>query len=588
VARLLSVNVGVPRDVPWQGKVVRTAVWKAPIAGRRVVRRLDVDGDAQGDLAGHGGEQRAVLVYQLASYRHWERALGRSDLSFGHFGENFTVDGLPDDEVCIGDRYRIGGALLEVTQPRVTCFRVGLRMGEPRMAALLVSDRRPGFYLRVLEEGEVGAGDDIEKVADGPERMTVAEVSALLYLPGHSRADLARALRIPALSPGWKASFQALLDQRATASGGASAGNAGLAPDAGPRPAWSGFRPLRVVATTRESRSITSLELEAADGPGLALPLPGQFVVVQLRTDPGAPPLLRSYSLSGPPSAARYRVSVKREPHGVGSAYLSERRAGDVLQVSAPRGSFTLREGDAPVVLFSAGVGATPVMAMLHALAAAHSRRRVWWLFGARDRDDHPFLEEARGLVASMPDCRAHVRYSRPRDEDRVGVDYDAAGRWSAAAVEALGVPPDAEFYLCGPEAFLRELTAGLAGSGVARARIHSEVFGPGASITPGIAAVAGRAPHPPPGAPGRGPTVSFARSGLAVPWDPRFATLLELAEACDVPVKWSCRTGVCHTCETGLVAGATTYAVEPLDAPAAGNVLLCCAQPAGEVVVDL
>ena len=117
-----------------------------------MVRRLNIDGDGQGDLAGHGGEQRAALVYQLESYRHWERELGRPEFAFGQFGENFTVDGLSDREVCIGDRYRIGEALFEVSQPRVTCYRVGLRMDEPRMAALLVSHGRPGFYLRVLEE----------------------------------------------------------------------------------------------------------------------------------------------------------------------------------------------------------------------------------------------------------------------------------------------------------------------------------------------------------------------------------------------------------------------------------------------------
>src|ERR1700756_417059 len=174
---LLSVNVGLPRDVSWQGRTVHTAVWKRPVEGPRLVRRLNVEGDGQGDLGGHGGEQRAVFVYQAESYRYWEERLGRSDLSHGQFGENFTVEGLPDDEVCIGDRYRIGTALFEVTQPRTTCYRVGIRMDEPQMAALLTSSGRPGFYLRVLEEGEVGAGDAIVPIARGPERMTVAEVN---------------------------------------------------------------------------------------------------------------------------------------------------------------------------------------------------------------------------------------------------------------------------------------------------------------------------------------------------------------------------------------------------------------------------
>src|SRR5208283_1366051 len=213
MARLLSVNVGRPREIAWRGKTVYTSVWKEPVEGRRPVRRLNIDGDAQGDLKGHGGEHRAVFVYQMDSYRYWQRERKRSDSTFGQFGENFTVEGLTDNEVCIGDRYRIGSALFEVTQPRVTCYRVGIRMNEPRMPALLVEHHRPGFYFRVLQEGEVGGDDDIAKIADGPERITVADTDALLYLPGHSSDQLQRALRIPALSKGWQSSFQAMLQQ---------------------------------------------------------------------------------------------------------------------------------------------------------------------------------------------------------------------------------------------------------------------------------------------------------------------------------------------------------------------------------------
>jgi MOSC domain-containing protein YiiM len=204
--RLVAVNVGLPRDVEWRGLTVHTGVWKRAVHGPRTVSRLNVDGDGQGDLAGHGGPHRAVLVYQLASYDHWAQFFGRDDFEPGQFGENFTVEGLPDDGVCIGDQYRIGEALFEVSQPRVTCYRVGLRLGEPRLPALLVSHRRPGFYLRVLREGVIEAGDPIRRVRTGPERMTVADVDAALYLPGHGRHDVARALRIPALSPGWQGS----------------------------------------------------------------------------------------------------------------------------------------------------------------------------------------------------------------------------------------------------------------------------------------------------------------------------------------------------------------------------------------------
>src|SRR5262245_36293024 len=195
MARLLSVNVGRPRDIEWKGRTVHTAIWKDPVRGRCRVGRINLDGDAQGDVAGHGGEQRAVFVYQIESYRHWQERLQRSDFVHGQFGENFTIDGLPDAAVCIGDRFRIGSALFEVTQPRVTCYRIGIRMNEPRMPALLTSSGRPGFYFRVLQEGDVGAGDEIVSAGTATERMTVAEINALLYLPDHPREQLERALR---------------------------------------------------------------------------------------------------------------------------------------------------------------------------------------------------------------------------------------------------------------------------------------------------------------------------------------------------------------------------------------------------------
>src|SRR6202140_4441419 len=296
--RLLSVNVGLPRDVTWNGKTVRTSVWKSPVDGRRMVRKLDIDGDAQADLAGHGGEHRAVFVYQMDSYHYWERFLGRSDFTFGQFGENFTVEGPPDNEVCIGDRYRIGDAIFEVTQPRVTCYRVGIRMNEPRMAALLVAHHRPGFYFRVLQEGEVGAGEDIVKITDGPERISVADVDALLYLPGNSSEHLQRALRIPALSKGWQSSFQAMLQQDLSPK--TAAGNPGLANEE-QAPAWPGFRQMRVAQIRKESDSVTSFILEPIDGQLLPLCQAGQFAVLRLHLDPDKPPVLRSYSLSDLP-----------------------------------------------------------------------------------------------------------------------------------------------------------------------------------------------------------------------------------------------------------------------------------------------
>jgi ferredoxin-NADP reductase/MOSC domain-containing protein YiiM len=527
------------------------------------------------------------MVYQMDSYRFWERELGRHDFSYGQFGENFTVEGLADSEVFIGDRFRIGSALFEISQPRVTCYRVGMRMNDSQMAMKLVARHRPGFYFRVLEEGEVGAGDEIVKIADGAERMSVAEVDAMLYLGARNREQLDRALRIPALSQGWQGSFQALLAEGTN--GAPTTGNAGLVPQDGPPPAWRGFRQLRVSQKKRESANIISLELVAADDEPLVAGLPGQFIVLKIQPEGTGPSLLRNYSLSGPPATDRYRVSVKREEKGVASAYLHDRiQVGDLVDVAAPRGGFTLRSGNGPVVLISAGVGATPVLAMLHALAQETSPRQVWWLFGARNHDEHPFAAESRALIQALPRCKSFIAYSRPGVRDRAGVDFDATGHLEISVLGKLDIPLDANFYICGPAAFMQEWSAGIAALGIPTAQVHSELFGPGKAMTPGIADATTRQPHPPEGIAGSGPRVSFARSGLSVPWDAKYPSLLDFAEACDVPVRWSCRTGVCHNCESGLISGDVVYQPEPLEPPAAGSLLICCSRPDGEVVIDL
>jgi ferredoxin-NADP reductase/MOSC domain-containing protein YiiM/ferredoxin len=572
--RLMSVNVGRPREVQWQARTVRTAIWKHAVDGPQMVRRINIDGDDQADRLAHGGEHRAVFVYQIDSYRYWERELGRHDFAYGQFGENLTVEGLADDEVCIGDRYRIGGALFEVTQPRVTCYRVGIRMNEPAMPTLLVAHHRPGFYLRVLEEGLIEAGDQIDKVADGPERLTVADIDALLYLPGKPRALLERALGVPALSKGWQGSFRDLLAQ--------------LDDGAPSAPAWTGFAPLRVAEIRRESSTITSfLLVPVQDGDPPLVSAPGQYLTVRVRPDPSQPPLTRSYSLSDIADARGYRISVKRE--GAGSRFLHERvTVGDVLDVAAPRGNFVLRQGTRPVVLLSAGVGATPVLAMLHALAGERSTRAVWWLHGARNHDEHAFGAEVDELLAALPDGHRFVAYSRPSDADTDGAGYDHTGRLDLTVLEAARVPTDADYYLCGPDTFMRAIGAALAARGVSPERIATEVFGAIPSHSSGIVKTADREPHVPDGPRGTGPTVTFSRSNLAVPWDDRFPSLLDLAEACDVPVGFGCRNGTCHNCESGLLDGAVAYVIEPLEPPPDGRVLVCSTRPSTELTLDL
>lgn len=576
VAQLVSVNVGMPKDVQWRDKTVHTGIWKAPVDGPVMVRRLNIDGDGQGDRAGHGGEQRAVLVYQLESYDYWTAHLNRDDLRPAHFGENFTVSGLSDRDVCIGDRYRIGDAEFEVTQPRVTCFRVGMRLGEPDMPSLLVAHHRPGFYFRVITEGHVQAGDAIVLTRRGPHELSVADVDALLYLPDRDMAQLRKAVDVAALSPGWQQSFHDMLTQ----SSGAPA-----TPSIGVEPGWTGFKPLRVSAIHRETASVLSIRLESIDGGSLPTPLPGQYLTVRI---PGAgdPPPMRSYSLSGDPAAGDYRISVKREDCGLVSRWLHTHvTVGSVVEAAAPRGDFCLTDDSTPVVLISAGIGATPVLAMLHALAAANSNRRVSWLHTTRSAETHAFAAEVSDLITALPDARQYVFYTGGKQADG-GVTL---GRLDRHSIAALDLPTDAVVYLCGPGPFMDAMRDALAACGYSPAQIHTELFGALPAINPGVvSAPKATRPHPPPGSPGAGPAITFARSGLTVNWSPDYGSILELAESCDVPTRFACRSGVCHTCVTGIVAGTPTYLQPPLEAPPQGTVLICCAAPREDIVLDL
>lgn len=560
---LVSVNVGLPKDVNWRGETVYTGIWKAPVDGPVMVRRLNIDGDGQGDLAGHGGEQRAVMVYQTESYDFWKNYLGRDDLRPGHFGENFTVAGLADNEVCIGDRYRIGDAEFEVTQPRVTCFRVGLRLDEPKMPHLLVSERRPGFYLRVITEGQVCAGDDVVRTRRGRHRLSVADVDALLYLPNRNLDQLRKIVDVPALSPGWRQSFRDMLAQPE--------------PRAEKALGWTGFRPLRVTEICRESPQVLSVRMEAVDHGVLPPPLPGQYLTVRLPAA-GRPAPLRSYSLSGDPTAGYYRISVKREEHGTVSQWLHDHiEVGAVVEAAAPRGEFFLGDGGEPAVLISAGIGITPVLAMLHKLSVARSTREIWWVHTTRNHQTQAFTAEVANLLAALPHARQLTWYT------------ETQGRLDRSKIAALRLPPNAVAYLCGPTQFMTDMRTYLIDLGVDPDRIHSELFGALPPINPGVVDSGPRTPpHPPVGTPGTGPPVTFARSGLTVNWSPDYGTILDFAEACDVPTRFSCRSGVCHMCVTGVVAGAVTYVQPPLEPPAAGEVLICSAAPSSDLVLDL
>lgn len=340
-------------------------------------------------------------------------------------------------------------------------------------------------------------------------------------------------------------------------------------PAPGPAPA---FRKFRVADIRPESSSVLSFDLVPADRKPLPPHEPGQFVPVRAGKE------IRSYSLS---SASGFRISVKRE--GRVSRHLHTAvSAGDVLELGAPAGRFVLGPpAQTPLVLISAGIGVTPVLAMLEAVARQRSTRTVWWVHSARNGAEHAFRSEARAHLAYLADGHAHVRYTRPEPRDRLGRDYDAAGRLIGADLLELGIPAGAEFRLCGPVPFVADLTADLVAGGVDPGRIQSESFG-GAP-----AAVAAPAPAPASATAGGGPAVQFARSGVSAVYGAQHASLLDVAESHAVPVASGCRIGACHGCRAEVVTGTVRHDPEPLQPPPAGSALLCCAVPEGDVVLD-
>ena len=262
-----------------------------------MLRRLNLEGDGQADLWGHGGAFRAVYAYPFENYAYWERELGRSDFTNGQFGENLTVEGMLDDEICVGDVFRIGGALVEVSQPRIPCYKLAIKMGIDGFQNRFLQSGKVGFYFRVLEEGEVGPGDAIELVRRDPRRLTVTEVSNLLFFDKDNLDATRQALQIPALSHGWKGSFQERLAKAETSAQGRRR-----------------FRDFVVDRKEPESETITSFYLVPEDGAALPESEPGQFLTFELDIPGQKKPVIRTYSLSDSPNPEYYRVSIKREP----------------------------------------------------------------------------------------------------------------------------------------------------------------------------------------------------------------------------------------------------------------------------------
>lgn len=343
--------------------------------------------------------------------------------------------------------------------------------------------------------------------------------------------------------------------------------------------ATSIFRPYHVVKVIRESRTISSFHLVPADGKGLSGHLPGQHVSLRIPT--GSGDTIRSYTLSDRPGLDHWRISVKREsdPPGVGSSWLHDMvQAGSSIEVGPPSGSFTLDlMSEAPVALVSAGVGITPMMAMLESLVAANSRRPVWFIHGARDADEQAFATRVAEIAASCPNIRVHIRFSRGDASQKKPGGCDAIGRIDARCVLDLIAGTDPSVYLCGPSGFIADLQRDLVAAGVSAERLHHEFFGRAQALA-GPAGMVAKA----------GFRVVFRRAGRAMNWGPAALNLLELAEQAGLAPDSGCRSGICHSCACTLIDGRVRYLEPPAVPPGPGQVLICCATPDSDLVLDL
>ncbi len=579
---LKSVNVSMPKEVPHDGKAVTTGIFKERIEGRVKLRRLNLEGDGQADLWGHGGAFRAVYVYSHENYDHWAGELGRNDFAIGQFGENFTVEGMSEEEVCIGDVFRIGSALVEVSQPRIPCYKLALKMGIEGFQNRFLESGRVGFYLRVLEEGEVGEGDEVVPVKRDPRGMTVREVSDLLFFNKEDLEAARRALDIPALSHGWKGSFAERLAKAEAPSEGAS-----------------GFRSFVVEQREPESETITSFYLVPEDGAPLPGFLPGQFLTLELDIPDQPTPVIRTYSLSDSPNPEHYRLSIKREPApadepdlppGLSSSYFHDQvEIGTKLRIAAPRGKFHLDpDGERAVVLLSGGVGLTPMVSMLNTIVQSDAPRPVWFVHGTRNGREHAMGAHVRGLAEENKYVNVHIRYSEPDPDDTEGRDYDSRGWVDMALLKQVLPFDDYDFFICGPPPFMRSLYCGLLSLGISESRIYYEFFGPGSMLTE-ESKPAGSVQVPTAEAElTGGAQVTFARSGVTASWDPSCESILDLAERQGLSLAYSCRSGICHTCMCALTEGEVTYLDEPLDPPGPGRVLICCATPKTNLVLEV
>lgn len=571
-----AVSVGVPREVEIHGHPVTTSIVREPATG-----------PVYFGPTGPVGNQTAVhteQVYAFPSehYAYWTRRFDLPDDAWPpvFWGENLTISGLNENELPVGTILRIGAsAVLQVTSPRTPCFKLTWRLGQPdSFIPTLMQSGLSGFYLRVLEPGMIGAGDTVEVEWPAEDQITVGDLSRVLQDESLAGPE---ALRRILATPGLGHQTAQMLRHRLVklTDGVRTANNR-----------WTGWRRFVIAAVADEARDIRSFELVPHDGGPIADHHAGQFLPVQLPGEDGQP-LYRSWSLSDyREGGSAYRITIKREPQGTASRLMhDELGVGDAVELQAPAGRFTLnRSGFLRTVLISAGIGITPLLAMLKAHAGrGPDAPPLLWIHSTRNAESHGFAAEVAAILAANPTFRAHVAYTDP---DASGVDFQQVGRIGAAELERLLAPyrcepfgraidlpgTYGEFYLCGPAGFEADMRAALTGAGVDPVAIRSETF----RRVPGVRGDAALAES----------HVVFARSGVSATWlGTSGQSLLELAEAHGIQAPFQCRSGFCHTCQTTIASGSVEHDPAAVLPAESGRVLLCCGTPRSEeLVLDL
>lgn len=576
---VVSVSVSTPRRVVIDGMELESSIVREPSAGPI---QIESGGPVGNRTAVH---PEAVYVFIAEHYDYWAARFGvdRAEWRYGHWGENITLAGVHETQLRIGDIVEIGDSFVgEISSPRNPCLKLAWRLGQPVSALkTLIEAGLMGFYLRVLMPGLVKAGDPVRVRSPHPQNLTVAEVPRLIHDANADPERLRAALAMPGLSD-YPAQFLRSRLNQVTDMQWARQGR------------WAGWRDFRIARVRDESADVRSFDLEPIDGEPVAAFRAGQFLTFRLDHIADAP-VQRSWSISAyDTDRTRYRISVKREASGHASRWMHEQvQPGAVLSARAPAGAFVLdRSSLAPVLLVSAGIGVTPLLAMLkaHLERPEGTAPTLLWVHCTRNSATHAFKDEVEMLIGGRSDVVRQIYYSQPLPDDRAGVDYDRDGRLTVDALTSLvarlplkiggrsiEIPGQiAAYYICGPTSFQAALRDGLAAWGVEEHSIHTESFAALPASDVGTLGVDGA-------------EVVFARSGISARWyRDEDLTLLELAEAHGLAPESSCRMGHCHSCVCRLEEGQPDYRLV-VEGVAPGQVLPCCSVPGSRrVVLDL